>query len=284
MTNRLDDTALIAQALASATDELIETEPMLVSRLFDVPSEAELASGISQDYDPVAVKARRDELKTAIAKHLEGKLQAWLDKLPLKAYEDTPKAMGERALRNVVLHMMAKATPKTATVLALRQYEKAGCMTEAFGALSALVYERLSGYQTALNDFYTKFQNEDLVIDNWFMVQASADGDVGVIKELMAHKDFDWTTPNRVRSVLRALASRPVLLWSEEGLQVYLDALTKLDTMNPQLSARLLGELKHWSILAESQKSMAHAKLTAFKDSVQSRNVLELAGQLLTAE
>lgn len=282
LSHRLDDVALIADALSQATDELIDSEPMLVARLFDIPSETELAAGIDQDYNPCDIKERRDTLKQQVALHLKDKLPMWYNKLPLKVYEDTPKAMGERTLRNVILKLLAMVEPQTATKLAKTQYEQAGCMSEQLGALSVWVHEKLPDYETALGDFYESFANEQLVIDHWFMVQASADGDIDVINRLMARDDFDWKTPNRVRSVMRALASRPVLLWSEEGLEVYLQALTKLDELNPQLAARLLGELDRWFSLQEPKRAMALAKLSAFKQRIKSKNVLEVVDRLLT--
>ena len=83
--------------------------------------------------------------------------------------------------------------------------------------------------------------------------------------------------------MLSTLAKRPVLLWSKEGLALYLLALTKLDDINPQLAARLLGALSRWYTLKDDQKAEAYAELQAFKARVHSKNVLELAERLLAS-
>lgn len=64
------------------------------------------------------IKQRRDTLKNTIAKSLSDKLYDWYTKLPLTAYEDTPKADGERALRNVLLSMISLDDKDTAQQLA----------------------------------------------------------------------------------------------------------------------------------------------------------------------
>ncbi len=283
--DEVDNADLIAKTLAKTTDDLMGDEPMLAARLFDMPSENELASGIEQDYTPTNIKLRRDKLKKTIAHALKDKLMTWYDSLPMTAYQDTPKAMGVRSLRNVVLDLLAWVDKDAANTKAVAQYQQAGCMSERLGALSVMVHHDLADKDAYLVDFYERFKDEALVIDSWFMVQSSAShADVAVIDGLMARDDFDWHTPNRVRSVLSAVAQRPVLLWSQEGLGLYLSALVKLDGLNPQLSARLLGVLAHWHTLNDEQKSYVKDKLTSFAQTVKSKNVLELCQQLLASD
>lgn len=280
-----DNLALIADALGSAVDGLIGQDDMLASRLFDVPGEKEIGSGIEKDYDPALVKARRDELKQDIAKALADKALAWYQALPMVAYEDTPKADGVRALRNVVLGLIASNDKAKANELATAQYANASCMSERMGALSAMVHYDLADKASHLQAFYDKFKDEALVVDAWFSVQAAASSaGVDEISRLMASELYDWGTPNRVRAVLNQVANRPVLLWSEEGLALYLSALLKLDTLNPQVSARSLGALSNWYTLNDSQKAIAKAKLQDFGKQATSKNVLEFVQKLLDAD
>lgn len=282
--NRFDDADQIADVLRYTTNELLSDEPMLAARLFDIPSEKELGAMIDSDYDPAAIKARRKQLKLALASRLKDDLDAWYQALPLMDYEDTPTAVGRRALRNVVLELLAWADKDTAHRYAVAQYDNATCMSERLGALKVLVHHQLADNERYLADFYERFSDEDLVIDEWFEVQASSDMSTAAIKKLMTHADFDWQNPNRVRSILSALPRRPVWLWSDEGVDVYLAALVKLDAINPQLTARLLGALGRWYTLKDTQKAKAHAKLTAFKEQVHSKNTLEICNQLLSVD
>lgn len=282
LTHKMDDADKITQSLLHATDELIATDPMLAARLFDIPSEKELAAAIDDNYDPMAVKARRDGLKKAIATGLSAKLEGWYAMLGFKPYQDTPQAVGERALRNVLLDLLANVDKDKAAHLAAVQYDKASCMSERFGALAVLSKYQLQNAADYLAHFYQTFAHEALVVDKWFMVQAMSDrADIGVISELMAHEQFDWHTPNRVRSVMSAVAARPVVLWSEQGLKLYLSALAKLDGLNPQLAARLLGVLSRWYSLKSDLKSMAGEQLRTFAQNAQSKDVQEVCQQLL---
>ena len=45
-------------------------------------------------------------------------------------------------------------------------------MTERFGALKAMVNHQVTNADNYLQDFYQRFQADDLVIDLWFSVQA----------------------------------------------------------------------------------------------------------------
>lgn len=125
-------------------------------------------------------------------------------------------------------------------------------------------------------DFYQRFQANDLVIDLWFSVQASADTvTTEAIQSLLTHTDFDWNTPNRVRSVISAFTSQPTVLWTAEGLDIYIAVIKKLDDANPVLASRLLQVLARWNTLAEPRRQMAHDKLLDLQQAVSSKHVLE---------
>lgn len=281
LSNQLDDVNLIANALKAAVDDLIDQDAMLVARLFDIPSEKEIASSINSDYVPKMVKARRDTLKQQLAQALTDKLDVWYQALPIRAYEDTPKATGERALRNVLLSLMAYVDKNQAEQLAVAQYNQANCMSERFGALMTLTHHNLPSKQVYLDDFYQRFSDEPLVIDNWYTVQVGSDStDVDAISALLDN-NFDWQTPNRVRAVFGPMSARPVLLWSKAGLALYLSALIKLDEMNPQLAARLFGNLSRWYTLAD--KATVKTALLDFVKQVKSKDTKELAEKILHA-
>ncbi len=283
LAGKLANAEAIVQVLRETTDELLHTEPMLAARLFDIPSENELGLQFASDYDPAQIKTKRQALKQALANGLQDKLVAWYKALPQQAYADTPLATGVRALRNVVLDLLTLVDREQAHAFACAQYDNASCMTERLGALTVLARYDLPNKATYLVDFYERFSAEELVIDDWFAVQVASEMPANDIATLMTHEEFIWQNPNRVRAVLSTLAKRPVLLWSKEGLALYLLALTKLDDINPQLAARLLGALSRWYTLKDDQKAEAYAELQAFKARVHSKNVLELAERLLAS-
>ena len=272
------------EALAQTLPVLAADDAMLAARLLDIPSAQELASAISKDYDPVLVKEQRDGLYKQVADKLKGQWAELYNNLPMQSYEDSAEARGIRALRNVVLDMALTANVDAAADWAQQQYDNASCMTERFGALKAMVNHQLVDADKYLADFYERFQANDLVIDLWFSVQAAAD-DVtpDMVKSLLTHTDFDWNTPNRVRSVISAFSSQPTVLWTAEGLEMYTGVIQKLDDANPVLASRLLQVLARWNTLAEPRRQMAHEQLVDLQKNVSSKHVLESLESVLGA-
>jgi aminopeptidase N len=272
------------EALAQTLPVLAADDAMLAARLLDIPSAQELASAISKDYDPALVKEQRDGLYKQVADKLKDQWAELYNNLPMQSYEDSAEARGIRALRNVVLDMALTANVDGAADWAQQQYDNASCMTERFGALKAMVNHQLTGADKYLADFYERFQANDLVIDLWFSVQAAAD-DVtpDMVKSLLTHTDFDWNTPNRVRSVVSAFSSQPTVLWTAEGLEMYTGVIQKLDDANPVLASRLLQVLARWNTLAEPRLQMAHKQLIDLQKNVSSKHVLESLESVLGA-
>jgi len=270
------------QAVAQTLPELAATDAMLAARLLDIPSAPELASAIHKDYDPELVKAQRESLYQQLAEALKDQWSELYTQLPMQAYEDSAAARGTRALRNVVLDMALTANIADAAEWAQQQYDNASCMTERFGALKVMVNHQLANADEYLTDFYNRFQNDDLVIDLWFSVQASADTVTpDTIKSLLAHADFDWNTPNRVRSVISAFTSQPTVLWTQEGLDIYIAVIKKLDDANPVLASRLLQVLARWNTLAEPRRQMAHEQLIELQKQATSKHVIESLNSVL---
>lgn len=272
------------QVVAQALPELAANDAMLAARLLDIPSAHELASAIHKDYDPELVKAQREGLYQQLALALKDQWSELYKQLPIQAYEDSAEARGNRALRNVMLDMALTANVDGATEWAEQQYDNASCMTERFGALKAMVNHQLANADKYLADFYHRFENNDLVIDLWFSVQASADAVTpDTIKSLLAHNDFDWNTPNRVRSVISAFTSQPTVLWTPEGLDIYIAVIKKLDDANPVLASRLLQVLARWNTLAEPRRQMAHEQLLELQKQATSKHVIESLNSVLGA-
>ena len=269
-------------ALAQTLPVLAGEDTMLAARLLDIPSAQELAAAIPEDYDPEVVKAQREGLYQQLAEALKDQWEMLYKQLPLHSYEDSAEARGERALRNVVLDMALTANVEGAGEWAQQQYDNASCMTERFGALKAMVNHQVANADAYLADFYQRFQADDLVIDLWFSVQASADNvNADVIKSLLAHEDFDWNTPNRVRSVISAFTSQPTALWTQQGLDIYTDVIKKLDDSNPMIASRLLQVLARWNTLAEPRRQMAHLQLLDVQQQVSSKHVHESLSSVL---
>ena len=271
-------------ALAQTLPALASEDAMLAARLLDIPSAQELAAAIHKDYDPELIKAQREGLYQQVADAMRDQWAALYKQLPMQSYEDSAEARGKRALRNVVLDMALTANVEGAAEWAQQQYDNASCMTERFGALKVMVNHQVATADDYLADFYKRFQADDLVIDLWFSVQASADNvSTDIIQSLLAHTDFDWNTPNRIRSVISAFTSQPTVLWTQEGLDIYMDVIKKLDESNPMIASRLLQVLARWNTLAEPRRQMAYDQLIDLQQQVSSKHVHESLTSVLGA-
>lgn len=272
------------QALAQTLPKLAVTDAMLAARLLNIPSAQELASATHQNYDPKVIKEQRDGLYSQVAESLKEQWTTLYQQLPLQSYADNPEDLGKRALRNVILEMALTAKVDGAEQWAQQQYDNASCMTERFGALKAMVNHKVSNADEYLTDFYQRFKDNALVVDLWFSVQASSSHvTTDDIKSLLVHDDFDWNTPNRIRSVISAFTSQPAVLWSSEGLSIYTGVVKTLDKTNPVLASRLLQVLARWYTLVEPSRQMAHDQLIRLQQQVTSKNVLETLESVLGA-
>jgi aminopeptidase N len=184
------------------------------------------------------------------------------------AYRPDPVSTGRRALAGMALTMLCLDARASGDVVwpgrAYQRFKDAGNMTDRFNALSALVVSDHALARDALARFHQMFQNEDLVLDKWFALQAGAPDRGGnvlpAVRQLMKHTDFHLKNPNRARSVIFSYCSANpgafhridaagYLYWSERVIE--------LDAFNPQVAARLARALDRWKKLAEPYRSAA---------------------------
>ncbi|WP_180112938.1 aminopeptidase N [Acinetobacter sp. YH12131] len=269
------------QAMKNTVPALIEKDPLLASRIFDVPSEGYLGSRIDQNYQPEKIQQERNALLDTLARELGAFCKETYLSLDPDMQQDFSQAMGVRALKNIMLALMARQGDVEAFALAEQQYKHTRNMSERLGALRVLVWNDAPQAKAALEDFYTRFKDEALALDQWFMVQASHPKvTAATIQALTAHPDYDLGTPNRIRSVSGGLNSNPVNTWSF-GVQHFIDLAKYLDEKNPIVGSRLLQVLSRWYTLAEPQRNQVQAALLNLQSVVKSKNVVETLNSML---
>ncbi|MEK9934513.1 MAG: aminopeptidase N C-terminal domain-containing protein, partial [Luminiphilus sp.] len=102
-----------------------------------------------------------------------------------------------------------------------------------------------------LEHFFDRWQSENLVVNQWFVMQAtrpSADC-VSDVTELTHHAAFDWRNPNKVRSLISAFAgANPTAFHALDGggYRLLGDAVRRLQSDNPQIAARMLAPMTRW--------------------------------------
>ena len=276
------DAHIYIQAIKNTLPDLVEQDPLLASRLFDVPSEGYLGSRIDTDYEPAKIQEQRNALIDKLARELGEFCKDTYLALDPDLQKEFSQAMGVRALKNIMLSMMARQGDETAFELAYQQYEATGNMSERLGALRVLVWNDASQAEAALRDFYLRFKDEALSLDQWFTLQAAHPcATTETIQYLTSHVDYDLGVPNRIRSVSGGLNANPVNTWSF-GVDHFIGLAKYLDEKNPIVGSRLLQVLSRWYSLAEPQRSEVKAKLEALKPQVKSKNVSETLSSMLS--
>ena len=272
------------QAIKNTLPELVNKDPLLASRLFDVPSENYLGSRIDQDYEPELIREKREAVLDRLARELGSFWKDTYLSLDPEMQKEFSLAMGVRALKNIMLNMLARQGDESVFDLAYAQYQNTGNMSERLGALRVLVWNDAPQAQDALDDFYNRFKDEALSLDQWFSIQASnPNATEETIKYLTQHVDYDLGTPNRIRAVSGGLSNNPVNTWSF-GVDHFIELAAYLDEKNPILGSRLLQVLSRWYTLAEPQRSQVQQALKALQPKVKSKNVSETLSSMLNIE
>ncbi|MGC1303271.1 MAG: aminopeptidase N [Caulobacteraceae bacterium] len=256
--------------------------------LLGLPSESDLALEMAPNADPALIHEARDGLRARISVHLSELLTRLHGELQSDG-EFSPDARdaGRRALRNAALDMLV-ADPHAANVERARgHFAAAANMTDAMGGLSAL--SRLGGapFDTALEQFYDRWQDEPLVVDKWFSVQARAAGEdtLDRVLKLAAHPAFDPKTPNRFRALVSSFAiGNPVRFHAEDGAgyRFLADQILAIDAMNPSLAARLVSPLGEFRLYrADLTRGMRRELGRIAAHPGLSKNVTELVFKAL---
>lgn len=280
----LDDqpSEIYIEAMLNTLPDLIQKDPLLASRLFDVPAEGYLGSRIDTDYNPAMIQEKRDALLHKLARAFGATAKEIYLSLDPELQSDFSQAMGVRALKNIMLMLIARQGDESAFELAGQQYQNTGNMSERLGALRVLVWNDAPQAKAFLDDFYNRFKDEALALDQWFMLQAAhPKATAETIKALTEHADYDLKVPNRIRAVSGGLNANPVNTWSF-GVQHYIELAKYLDQKNPIVGSRLLQVLSRWYTLIEPQRSEVKAQLEALKPQVKSKNVSETLNSMLS--
>jgi aminopeptidase N len=159
-------------------------------------------------------------------------------------------------------------------------------MTDRLAALVALTNSSAPGKAAALEKFYKDFEQEALVIDKWFALQATAyTADVATIRTLSEHPAFTLKNPNRARSLIFSFcSSNPVNFHAVDGsgYEFWADQVIALNGVNPQVAARLARSLDRWRKYAPALQEKMRAALQRVAAAPNlSKDVLEVIGKAL---
>jgi aminopeptidase N len=267
-------------------------DPAYAALMLQIPSEQEIAlelANLGKKVDVVAVHKAREFLRTAIGKTHHDALTARWRALKPDPYGFNGVAMGQRSLKNLCLGYLVASGEHASLAEAAAQVRQSPNMTDQMMALGVLVQsgDRLS--LRALDDFYARWRNDDLIINKWFAVQAAATrrDTISRVKALLKHPDFDIKNPNTVRALLGTFAHGNPFAFhaaSGAGYKLLATQVKRIDKLNPQLAARLVQAFDRWRNYTPKQQKLMRAALSDLqKVKGLSANTYELVTKALAA-
>ena len=256
-------------AFAEALGRLVaqSQDPAFTALALTFPSEADLSREQGENVDPDALHTARKALRQTIGRALRDPLKEIFERGGEKgAYAPDAASAGRRALRNVALDLLAAGDAALGTGAAKAHFDAARNMTDRLAALGTLALIGGPAREEAFARFYAEFADNSLVIDKWFSLQATIPEPATTrrVLDLMAHKDFSLSNPNRARALLGAFAAgNPTRFHAQDGsgYALLIDAVIEIDPKNPQLAARLLTSLRAWRTLEPVRRALAEEAL-----------------------
>ena len=238
-----------------------------------LPTESYIADHL-EVVDPQRIHAVREAMRLQLAQDLQADWQ-WADAAHSEngGYRPDSVSSGRRALSGLALNYLCLAATESGDAVwpgkVLQRFKDATNMTDRFHALAALVSSGSSLATRAVERFHALFKDEELVLDKWFALQASTPDRGGqvlpLVRQLIAHPDFNVRNPNRARSVIFSFCNaNPGAFHRTDaaGYVFWADRVMELDSINPQVAARLARALDRWTKLSEPFRGAAREALS----------------------
>ena len=260
----------IPKALIDAFHHVLADESLdreLRAELLTPPGFEDVAASLS-DIDVDLLEAARDFYKKALGHALfKGLEENYVSLWKKEDHAMQGEAYSRRKLRNVCLSLMMRANEGQAIAHCEAQFRVAKTMTDQIASFALLVNGSDPALrQKAIDSFYDQWALNDLVLDKWFALQASAEqpNTLVEVKKLMSHKAFNIKNPNKVRALIGAFSQfnpRHFHALDGSGYAFLTDILIKMDKINPQIAARLATPYTRWQRLNAPRKVLIKQEL-----------------------
>ena len=266
-------------------------EPAFRAMALTLPSETELARLLGRNINPDAIHKARRALQNVLGETLEPMRETITASLSLPHdFEPTGEDAGKRELANCLLAYGVHADSDAAEAALVEKFRKAENMTDREFAFRLILQEMQGSAEAeeAMDEFYARYRDDPIVLDKWFTAQAVVSGRsaVATCRRLVAHDAFKWTNPNRVRSVIGAFSSGNPTGFNRAdgtGYRFIIEAIGKLDAINPQVAARLLTAFRSWRMLEPERRNKAQDALRSLKKGRKlSRDTSEILDRTLS--
>ncbi|WP_439328409.1 aminopeptidase N [Lonepinella sp. BR2357] len=250
----------------------------LTTLILTLPKETEFAEQFKV-IDPEGIAIVCDFMQRTLAESLKAQ---WLDtynQIRLEDYQINTQDIAKRALRNLCLHYLAFT--EVGNVLVNKHYLHANNMTDSLAALQAAGKAQLACRDSLMADFEQKWQQDGLVMDKWFNLQATRPDEnvLSIVQQLMDHPSFNFNNPNRLRALVGSFINqnpRAFHAVDGSGYRFLTEILLRLNQSNPQVAARLIEPLVRFRRYdSQRQQLMKRALQRLFEVENLSRDLFE---------
>ena len=259
----------LLEALKGVFERVLRSETLdLAMRqlLVSLPSELALSAAASP-IDAPAIRRARESVRKKLAQQL---LPLWAKNVEAFASKEPFCFGGAHAARRgfygTCLSYAVLGEHPDAQAWTWELFRKADNLTDALVALRLIEASPWEGRKEALEAFFERNQEEDLVVNKWFALQAISlrEDTFSRVQQLFVHPAFRAHNPNRIRALLGAFAHQnPGCFHMPDGkaYSFLADRIVELDAQNPQMSSRLASALARWRQHVSPQKEAMRAQL-----------------------
>jgi aminopeptidase N len=274
----------LAQALGNTASEA-SLSAAYRAEFLKLPSESDIARELARNVDPDAVRKAYETLRATIGRKIKATLAEIYDSSAANGpFSPDAESAGKRALRSAILDLLVGTGEPAEIERGLRHFREALNMTDAITALSILSHLHMR--DEVLADFYASWQDEPLVLDKWFAVQARATrpDSVETVQTLFSHPKFSLKNPNRVRALIGSFANGNPTGFNRAdgaGYEFLASSALQIDRFNPHMAARLLGAFESWRMLEPRRQALAKSSLRQLASSQLSTDSYEIVTKTL---
>lgn len=229
----------------------------------------------SEVADVLGLYTVREFLLNSLAEELKNKFaRVYESSLDEGEYSPDAASIAKRSLKNLCLGFLVRTGDKNWITKSFDQFNSAEDMTNQSAALRILVNSHSDEARPlaakALASFYEQWSHEPLVVDQWFVIQSTAQVPTALnsVKALLQHEAFEIRNPNKVRSLIGAFCGQNHTGFhdaSGEGYEFLADQVLVLDKLNPQIASRLLTPLTRWKKYDPKRQALMQAQLQRVK-------------------
>jgi aminopeptidase N len=199
-----------------------------------------------------------------------------------------PAAVAKRTYKNAVLSLLCATGEERFLKDTLSRFHAADNMTDTTAAISAVIDKPCAEREEMVNEFFKKWQHEELVVLKWLTMQAMSNvpGNLASVRSLVDHPKFKITNPNSCYALLLSISRSAVNFHAADGsgYEFLAEMVLKVDSVNHQVAARLAGAFTSYQQVDKQRQALIQGQLKRIlAQPGLSENVQEIVSKSIEA-